>query len=108
MENRNIIDTGTNRTGSSGSDWASDESYWRSNHASRPYATTDRGFDYYRPGYQYGYGSANRYRGRSWNDVEPELQRGWNSFEGRGQSTWENVKGAVRDAWDRVTGQDRT
>jgi hypothetical protein len=86
-------------------DWNTEESWWRDNWSSRRYASGDRGFDYYRPGYRYGFESANRYRGREWNDVESDLRTGWNSYEHRGQSTWEDLKDAVRDAWDRVTGK---
>jgi hypothetical protein len=86
--------------------WDDEDTYWRTNYRSRPYAsggTTD--YESYRPGYRYGYESANRYADRDWNDVESDLSRDWDSYEHRGNSTWENVKGAVRDAWDRVTGK---
>jgi len=84
-------------------DWGSEETYWRGAWNTRPYATADRDFDYYRPGYRYGFESANRHRGREWNDVESDLRGGWDRYEHRGQSTWENVKDAVRDAWHRAT-----
>jgi hypothetical protein len=86
-------------------DWATEEGYWRDAFASRPYARADRGFDYYRPGFRYGFESAQRYRGKEWNDVEPDLRSGWDRFEHRGQNTWENIKDAVRDAWNRATGR---
>ena len=88
-----------------GSDWLTEEQYWRSNWNDRPYVTADRGFDFYRPAYQYGFESANQYRGREWNDVESDLRSGWDRFENKSQNTWENVKDAVRDAWNRVTGK---
>jgi hypothetical protein len=102
FSNRDNLGT-TGRTGAAGAgDWATEEGYWRNNWATRPYATADRGFDYYRPGYRYGFESAGSHRGRDWNDVEGDLRSGWDRYEHRGQSTWENVKDAVRDAWDRV------
>jgi len=82
--------------------WNSEETYWRNNWRARPYAQADRGFEYYAPGYRYGYESASKYRGREWNDVEPDLRSGWDKYEHRGQSTWEHMKDAVRDAWNRV------
>ena len=88
-------------------DWTTEDAYWRQNYASRPYVRADRGYEYYQPGYRYGFESAQRYRGREWNEVESDVRRGWDRFEYRAQSTWENVKDAVRDAWDRVTGKDR-
>jgi len=90
-------------TGAAGvRDWSTEEQYWRDTFASRPYARADRGFDYYRPGYRYGFESAQQFRGKQWNEVESDLRGGWDRYEHRGQSTWENVKDAVRDAWDRV------
>ena len=107
MADRNDLNRDTAGTSSTGAgSWASEERYWRDNYASRPYASGDRGFDYYGPGYRYGYESATKYRGRAWNDVERDLASGWDRVEYRGQSTWESVKDAVRDAWDRMTGHD--
>ena len=91
------------RTGST-LDWKTEEDYWRANCATRPYASTNRDFNFWRPGYQYGYESAAKYQGRKWNDVEPDLRTGWDKYHSRGQTTWEQIKDAVRDAWDRVTG----
>ena len=59
-------------------------------------------------GYRYGFEAANRYEGRSWNEVESDLSRSWDKYEHRGNSTWEQIKDAVRDAWDRVTGSRTT
>lgn len=85
-------------------DWNDDDSYWRTNYATRPYAGTNP-YDYYRPAYRYGFESANRYRGRTWEEVESDLERGWERFEHRTQATWQQIKDAVRDAWDRVMGR---
>ncbi len=85
--------------------WNDEDTYWRSNYRSRPYGSSaDRDYDFYQPGYRYGYEAANRYHGRSWSDVESDLSRDWNSYQHRGNSTWDQIKDAVRDAWDRVTG----
>jgi hypothetical protein len=105
MANRDNLGTGMGVGGNTGlGDWSIEDTYWRSNFATRPYARADRGYEAYQPGYRYGFESANRFRGQPWNAVEPDLRSGWDRFEHRGQSTWENVKDAVRDAWDRVTG----
>ncbi len=96
------MEKGTNRL-----NWDDEDSYWRSNYQNRPYAGSND-YDYYRPGYRYGYESANRYEGRTWNDVESDLSSSWDVYEHRGRSTWAQVKDAVRDAWDRVTGHRPT
>lgn len=104
MANRDDLGTGTS-TGTIGTaDWMTEDIYWRSNFASRPYVRADSAYDVYQPGYRYGFESAKRYPGRKWNEVESDLRSGWDRYEHRAKSTWENIKDAVRDAWDRVTG----
>jgi hypothetical protein len=85
--------------------WDDEDKYWRTNYRNRPYATSEREYDFYQPGYRYGYDAANKFPGREWSDVEQDLSSKWNSYQGRGTSTWEQMKDAVRDAWDRVTGK---
>jgi hypothetical protein len=88
------------------SSWDDDDSYWRSNYRNRPYASASRqDYDYYQPGYRYGYDAATRFQNRDWTDVENDLAKDWESYEHRGTSTWEQMKDVVRDAWDRVTGR---
>ena len=85
--------------------WNDEDTYWRENYGTRPYASSGgRDYSYYQPGYRYGYESASRYQGRNWDDVESDLERDWDRYEYRGNSTWQSIKDAVRDAWDRVTG----
>lgn len=84
--------------------WDDEDAYWRTNYRTRPYASSGD-YEHFQPGYRFGFDSASRYRGRDWNDVEPELERDWDSYEDRGESTWEQIKDAVRDAWSRVTGR---
>jgi hypothetical protein len=86
-------------------DWNAEDTYWRTNYRSRPYASAaSYDYDYYRPAYRYGFESANQYSGRTWDLVESDLRRNWDTYEHRRESTWEQIKDAVRDAWDRVTG----
>ena len=88
--------------------WAGDTSYWREEFRNRPYATADRRFEDYEPGYRYAYEMEPRFHGRKWDEVEGDLRSGWDRWEGRGQSTWENIKEAARDAWDKLTGREHT
>ena len=99
------LGTGASTGAPAGTDWTAEDTYWRSNFRARPYVGADRTYETYQPGYRYGYESANRYAGRSWNEVERDLETGWANYEHRGTSTWQQIKDAVRDAWDRVTGQ---
>ena len=97
----------TGRTGSTGSEWSAEDTYWRSNYSSRPYAMADRSYEHYQGAYRYGFDAANRHSDRDWSAAESDLRSGWDRYEHRGshQSTWEEVKDAVRDAWDRVRGR---
>jgi hypothetical protein len=85
--------------------WNEEDSWWRNNFTSRPYAT-GRNYEDFRPAYQYGFESGQHHMGRQWNDVESDLRSGWEKFEGKrgAGGTWESVKHAVKDAWDRITG----
>jgi hypothetical protein len=86
--------------------WEDEDAYWSTNYRNRPYASSaGKDYDFYRPGYRYGYEAAYRYQNRDWNEVESELSSDWNTYEHRGTSTWEQMKDAVRDAWDRITGK---
>jgi len=74
------------------SEWSTEDAYWRMNYHNRPYASAGTNkYDFYQPGYRYGYESANRYAGRAWNEVEADLKSGWNSFEHRSKS-WEGCR----------------
>jgi len=105
MADNDRLDAATGSYVAAGSDWTEDENFWRTNYASRPYASSDQGFEVYRSAYHYGHDAARQHGGRRWTEVEPELKNGWQAFESRGERTWDHVKGAVRDAWDRVTGR---
>lgn len=80
-----------------------EDAYWRENHASRPYARKDVGFDHYQPAYRAGAESFNRNPSRSFDDVEPELGRDWSRARGNSSLEWEHAKPAARDAWDRLS-----
>ena len=79
-----------------------EETYWRDNHATQPYANSSS-FDEYSPAYRYGVESYNKYPGRSFDEVEPELSRDWATARGTSSLEWENAKHATRNAWHRVS-----
>ena len=72
--------------------------HWQSN-----YASGGGSYEDYDPAYRYGSSMASHesYRGRPWNDVEPELRSNWESSYP--QSGWDKFKAAVREGWDRMT-----
>ncbi len=77
------------------------DTYYR-NHFNSNYATGGGRYEDYAPAYGYGSTMASsQYRGRSWDEVEPNLRSDWETRNPG--STWEKMKAAVRHGWDRVT-----
>jgi uncharacterized protein (TIGR02271 family) len=74
------------------------------NHWQTTYSRSGSTFDRYQPAYRYGYTLAtdDRYRGRQWRDIEPEVHRSW---EAQNQGTWEEFKDSIQYSWDKVRGK---
>jgi len=89
--------------GKKAADPAIEDKYWRENHASRPYAQKDVGWEHYQPAYRTGVESYNRNPDRSFDEMEPELSRDWGRARGNSSLEWEHARPAARDAWDRVS-----
>jgi hypothetical protein len=79
---------------------AMEDDYWRRNYAGRPYVTPGTHYETYRAAYQYGWESYRRFRGRRFDDVEPDLRREWERTDR--ELSWERARGATLDAWQRV------
>ena len=79
-----------------------EDTYWRENYATRPYAQADRGYEHYQPAYRYGWESRAKYGNRKWEEAESDLERGWDSFRGKSGMVWSDAKHATRDAWHRI------
>jgi uncharacterized protein (TIGR02271 family) len=82
-------------------DAGENDAYYRS-HWQTNYAGAGGRYEDYDPAYRYGSSMASNatYKGRPWDEVEPELRRNW---EGRyPQSAWEKFKTAVREGWNRM------
>ena len=79
-----------------------EDAYWREQYRNEPYYTATRTYDDYSPAYRTGYTGRGRYSGKSFDQIETELERDYNA--GRGSSTlnWSEAKDATRAAWHRV------
>ncbi len=62
-------------------------------------------YEDYAPLYQYGCSLASdpRFKGRNWNDVEPQIRSEYSSKYPN--ASWDRMRGAVRYGWDKVTGK---
>jgi uncharacterized protein (TIGR02271 family) len=90
--------TGTPTTGA----WAAAMPGYRSRWQQQ-YGTTGQRWEDVEPSYEYGYGLRNqdRYRGRSWSDIEPDVQRDWTATHPN--TPWDRASQGIRDAWERAT-----
>ncbi|HEX6292608.1 MAG TPA: hypothetical protein VFZ66_25720 [Herpetosiphonaceae bacterium] len=83
---------------------------WERSNPNRPWNDIEHG-------YRYGWQSAmdDRYRGRSYTDIESDLQRGWNDYDRtyrtstgtQMERTWDDFKDTVRQGWERAKQQFR-
>jgi hypothetical protein len=73
--------------------------YWKSNYASRPYVSAGREWSDYEPAYTYAYRAHGGHPGKSFNDVEADLQREWQATRGASRLEWNEARSAVRDGW---------
>jgi len=80
-----------------------EDAYWRDTYATRPYVTGGASYDDYGPAYGYGVSSYNRYAGRPYDEIEPELSRDWGTARGRSRLDWDRAQHATRDAWQRLS-----
>jgi hypothetical protein len=78
-----------------------EDAYWRDAHRDEPYYTQGRDFDYYGPAYRAGYEGRVKYDGRTFDDVESDLQADYARYRGNDMN-WEEVRPATRAAWDRI------
>lgn len=81
-----------------------EDQYWRQNHTAQPYYESNYTYEDYQPAYQTGYEAYSRYHstGRTYSEIEPELQRDYERSYGNGKLGWEKAKQAVSDAWHRA------
>lgn len=84
-----------------------EDEYWSENFRDEPYYAEGREYDTYAPAYRLGYEGRARYDGRSFDDVEADLEREYGSFQGN-DMTWIEARPATRAAWDRVDARIRS
>lgn len=84
-----------------------EEAYWRENFRKETYFEKGLSFDDYRPAYRTGWEARGRYPGRTYEEIERELQADYNRNRGSSRLAWERSKHAVRAGWERFERTDR-
>ena len=82
-------------------DPAAEEAYWRENYETQPYYESGYGYDDYHPAYRTGWEGRARYEGRSFSEVERELEADYNRHRGASRLGWDKNRRAARAAWER-------
>jgi hypothetical protein len=78
-----------------------EEAYWRENYESQAYYESGYVYEDYQPAYRTGWEGRARYEGRSFSDVELELEADYNRHRGTSRLGWDKSRRAARAAWDR-------
>ena len=76
--------------------------HFRKEYTRAPYYVGGSEWRDYEPAYKYGYDSYGRYRGRRFEEVEPELARNWDTTRANSRLGWDDARSAVRDGWHYI------
>ena len=79
-----------------------EDAYWRDQYNKEPYYTSPYGYDDYAAAYRTGYEAHTRYPGKSFEEIESDLQRDYTSNRGRSRLDWNDVRPASYAAWNRL------
>lgn len=76
--------------------------YWEKNYAGQTYYQSGYTYDDYGPAYRTGYLGRSQFKGRTYDEVERDLEAEYNRSKGTSRLEWEKARLATRAAWDRV------
>jgi hypothetical protein len=83
-------------------DEAREHAYWREQHVHEPYYEARYSYDDYAPAYSTGYAAVVIVGGRSFEEVEDQLEAEYHRRRGDSKLDWPEAKPAVRAAMHRV------
>jgi hypothetical protein len=79
-----------------------EEAYWKEHYAKEPYYEPGRTYKDYAEAYRVGYEGRARYRPRTFEEVEADLEAEYNKRRLQEAMSWEKGRVPARAAWDRV------
>lgn len=82
-----------------------EDAYWREAHAEQPYFSDVNTYDDFAPAYRAGYEGRVKYDGRSFDEIETDLEADYRRHNG--ELDWVDVKDASRNAWNRIDARAR-
>ncbi|MDX2111405.1 MAG: hypothetical protein SFY80_14330 [Verrucomicrobiota bacterium] len=78
-----------------------EDTYWKANYLKQKYVAPNTPYSVYHPAYRTGYEGRNQYPGKTYEEVEAELQHNYEKARGNSTLRWDEAKHATRDAWNR-------
>jgi hypothetical protein len=82
-------------------DAAVEEAYWKTHFSGEKYGEREAAYATYQPAFRAGYIGRNRYPGKTFEEVEKDLQRDYDRLQGSATLPWARARFAVLDAWNR-------
>ena len=82
-------------------DPTAEEAYWSKNYTREPYYERGYSFADYHPGYRTGWEGRARYEGRTFDEVEKDLEFDYARNRGKSRLDWDKNRHAARAAWER-------
>lgn len=79
-----------------------EDAYWQENYTKQSYVERNAPYETYRPAFRTGYEGYSKYKGKTYDQVEPDLRRDYETTKGNTALGWDKAKHATRDAWHRV------
>ncbi|MEO8204158.1 MAG: hypothetical protein ABI630_09855 [Betaproteobacteria bacterium] len=76
--------------------------YWEETYVSEPYYLSNYSYEDYGPAYRTGYQGRAKYVGRTYAEVEGDLEDEYNRTKGNSRLEWVSAKPATQAAWHRV------
>jgi hypothetical protein len=82
-------------------DPTAEDAYWKANYSKRKYVDRKAPYSMYQAAYRAGYEGRGRYPGKTFEEVESDLQHDYETYRGDSALDWEQARLAARDAWSR-------
>jgi uncharacterized protein YcfJ len=75
------------------------EEHFKSVYMNAPYYAAGRDWSDYEPAYNLGYNAYGTRAGRTFDDIDADLQRDWDSTRGNSRLSWSDARSAALDGW---------
>jgi hypothetical protein len=77
--------------------------YWREHHAKQPYAKKELPFEHYAPAYHTGAEAAEKYPGKSFEEIEDDVALDYQRNRIGAALPWDHARHAVHAAWAKLS-----